>query len=77
MEIAESARRHCIPDNEILHALDNAIRYAEQEYDGELRVFVIGADSTGRLIELVLVPFDEPATIIHADILRPGHYDFP
>ncbi len=76
MEIAESARKHGIPDNEIFHVLDNAIRYREQDYHGEARIFVIGADSTGRLIELVLVPAGKPARIIHADILHPNHYDY-
>lgn len=44
---------------EILHALDNAIRYREQEYDGELRLFVIGVDQHGKFLELVLVPARE------------------
>ena len=60
----------------MLHALDNAIRYAEQEYEGELRIFVIGADQTGRFLELVLVPADDPLRIIHADVLQPNHYDY-
>ncbi|MBX3093454.1 MAG: hypothetical protein KF680_02770 [Cryobacterium sp.] len=76
MQISDSARKHGIEDADILHALDHMIRYREQEYDGEPRVFVIGADRTGRFIELVLVPADEPQRIIHADILRPNHYDY-
>ncbi len=76
MRIVASARKHGIEDADILHALDHMVRYREQEYDGELRVFVIGADRIGRFLELVLVPADEPTRIIHADILRPGHYDY-
>lgn len=76
MRILDSVRKHGISDDEIFHALDNAIRYREQEYDGELRLFVIGADQHGRFLELVLVPVDDPMRIIHADILRPSHYDF-
>jgi hypothetical protein len=76
VRIVDSARKHGIPDADILHALDHPIRYREQEYDGELRVFLIGADWSGRFLELVLVPADEPARIIHADLLRPGHYDY-
>lgn len=76
MEITWSARKHGVDDADMLHALDNPIRYREQEYDGEIRVLVIGADRTGRLLELVLVPADEPTRIIHADILRPSRYDY-
>ncbi|WP_022873470.1 DUF4258 domain-containing protein [Nesterenkonia alba] len=76
MRILNSARKHGITEEEILHALDNAIRYREQEYDGELRLFVIGADQHGRFLEIVLVPVDDPMRIIHADILRPSHYEF-
>jgi hypothetical protein len=71
-EVAASARKHGIAERDMLHAIDNAIRYAEQEYDGELRMLVIGPDRVGRLLEIVLVPADEPQRIIHADILRPS-----
>lgn len=76
VEVRDSARKHGIEDADIFHVLDNPIRYREQEYNGELRVLVIGADRSGRLIELVLVPADEPQRIIHADVLRPGRYDY-
>lgn len=76
MRITDSARKHGIEVADILHALDNPIRYREQEYDGELRVLVIGADHSGRLLELVLVPSDEPQRIIHADVLRPSRYNY-
>jgi uncharacterized DUF497 family protein len=72
----ESARRHGIPAADILHAVEHPIRYREQEYAGELRVLVIGADQTGRLLEIVLVPAATPTRIIHADTLRPGRYDY-
>lgn len=74
--IEPSARRHGIDDADIYHALDNAIRFREQEYNGEIRVLVIGADTSGRVLELVLVPADDPARIIHADILRPSRFDY-
>jgi uncharacterized DUF497 family protein len=76
MEITPSARRHGIGDHDIVHAFENAIRIVEYEYDGEERLLVIGADSAGRLIELVLVPVDEPNRIIHAATLRPTFHDF-
>lgn len=44
--------------------------------NGEERVLVIGADRTGRLLELVAVPLGEPNRIIHADALRPKFYEY-
>lgn len=76
MEIRPSARKLGVADRDILHALDNIIRYREQEYEGQLRVFVIGPDGAGRLLELVLVPHHQPSRVIHADLLQPNHYKF-
>jgi hypothetical protein len=42
---------------------------------GEERLFVIGPDSSGNLLELVAVPAAEPTRVIHADRLRPKFYD--
>jgi uncharacterized DUF497 family protein len=75
VEIADSARKHGISDDSILHAWGNAIKLAEFEYDGEERLFVIGPDVSGNLLELVAVPITEPTRIIHADRLRPKFYD--
>lgn len=76
MEIAESARKHGMTDAEIIHALDNAIRFVEYEYQGEERLLVIGPGRGDRLLELVAVPVDSPTRIIHADKLRPKFYDY-
>lgn len=76
VEIAGSARKHGIADEDILHALRNVLRYIEQDYDGETRLFVIGADRGGRLLEIVAVPATDPQRVIHADVLRPKFYDY-
>lgn len=76
MEITESARQHGVTDAEIAHAWDNALRKVEYDYEGEDRLLVIGADPSGRLLELVAVPVDAPTRIIHADRLRPKLYDY-
>jgi uncharacterized DUF497 family protein len=76
MEIAESARKHGISDDAILHAWENRLREIEYEYDGEDRVLVIGPDPSGALLELVMVPVDGPARIIHADGLREKFHDY-
>ncbi len=76
MRISESARKHGVDDEDIVHAWENAIRYVEYDYDGDERLLVIGADRHGRMLELVAVPADEPTRIIHADRLRPKFYEF-
>lgn len=76
MEIVQSARKHGVDDTDIVHAYENAFRIVEYEYNGEDRVLVIGADRTGRLLELVAVPVGEPNRIIHADALRPKFYEY-
>jgi uncharacterized DUF497 family protein len=75
MQITDSARKHGITDAAMLHAVANALRIIEQEYDGEIRQLIIGADQTARLLEIVVVA-DEPVRIIHADVLRPKFYDY-
>jgi uncharacterized DUF497 family protein len=76
VEIVQSARKHGVDDADIVHAYENAIRIVEYEYNGEDRVLVIGADRTGRLLELVALPVGEPNRIIHADALRPKFYEY-
>lgn len=76
VEIADSARKHGIEDDDMLHAIRNPFRYIEQEYKDELRLLILGADRTGRLLEVVVVPADKPQRVIHADRLRPKFYDY-
>lgn len=76
MRIVDSARKHGIGDDDIVHAFDEAIRYVEYEYDGEERLLIIGPDTAGRLLELVAVPAGEPTRIIHADRLRTKFYHY-
>ena len=52
MDISESARRHGVDDEDIVHAWESAIRYVEYEYRGDERLLVIGADRHGRMLEL-------------------------
>jgi len=75
VQITDSARKHGISDEAMLHAVANAIRIIEQEYDGDIRQLIIGADNTGRLLEIVVIA-DESPRIIHADVLRPKFYDY-
>ncbi|WP_152351432.1 hypothetical protein [Brachybacterium subflavum] len=76
MDITASARRHGIDDHDIRHAWRNAVRLVEYEYRGEDRLLVIGPDRHGMLLEMVALPTDAPALVIHADRLRPTFYDY-
>ena len=73
MEIAGSARKHGIADEDILHALRNVLRYIQQDYDGEISSS--GPIEAGAL-EIVAVPAADPQRVIHADVLRPKFYDY-
>lgn len=72
MEIADSARKHGITDADIWHAYNVSFRVINQADDRDL---IIGADRTGRLLELVVLYDDEPA-VIHAMELRRSFYRF-
>jgi len=76
VEIGPSARRHGIPDQDIIHAWDNAVRIVEYEYNGDQRLLIIGPDRSGEMLELVAVPADTPTRIIHADRLQPNRFDY-
>ena len=69
MEIADSARKHGILDEDIEHALRHPMRVVP----GGGRDLFIGADRSGRLLEIVILdddPNEEPV-VIHAMPLRP------
>jgi hypothetical protein len=76
MEVADSARKHGVTDRDMRHAVRVPFRVIEQEYDGEGRVLFIGADQSGRLLEVVVVQGVDGPVIIHADRLRPRFYDY-
>lgn len=73
MEIADRARRHGVADEDIRAAVSVPLRLLRQ---GDDRVLVIGADSAGRLLEIVVLdPYDDPVAI-HAMPLRPKFYRY-
>jgi hypothetical protein len=76
VEILWSARRHDIAEEDIIHAWNNAMRLIEFDHDGEEQLLIIGPARSGDLLELVAVPADVPARIIHANRLQPSrnHY---
>lgn len=68
MEILESARRHGVSDDDIRHALRNAMNRIPQD-DGF--VMHIGPDRTGRLLEVGVVG----DRVIHAMPARPKYLE--
>lgn len=56
MEIADAAHKHGITDSDIEHAVRNALRVLNQ---GD-RDLYIGADRSGRLLEVVVLDDDQP-----------------
>jgi hypothetical protein len=75
VEIAYSAHRHGLPDDDIWHAWRNVLRVADQDYEGESRVIAVDPARNGALLELVLVPADKPTRVIHADYARRSFLD--
>lgn len=64
----ESARKHGVSDDDILHAIDFALVAAEQD-DG--KVLYLGPDKSGNLLEVVTVRRDDATEIvIHAMKMR-------
>ncbi len=77
MEIHRSARRHNVLDDDIEHALSNALVFVELEPDADPPKFLcIGPTQAGILLEVIWIELaDERMLIIHAMTLRPIFYD--
>ena len=74
MEIADSARKHGILNEDIEHVVHHPIRVLA----GEGRDLVIGADRSGQLLEVVILdddPNEEPV-VIHAMPLRSKFHNY-
>ena len=74
MEIADSARKHGVGDDDIWHAVRSPFRVVP----GDGRDLVIGPDRAGRLLEVVVLdddPEEEPV-VIHAMPLRSKFYEY-
>jgi len=70
VRITRSARRHGVNDEAIRHAVTNAIRLIETD-DG---LFIIGADTSGQMLEVVARPSETGDLIVfHAMPLRPAN----
>jgi hypothetical protein len=74
MEIADSARKHGVSDDDMRHAMALAVRVVRQ--GSTERVLVIGPDRVGALLEIVVLDPDTEPVIIHAMSLRSKFYRF-
>lgn len=70
MEIHESARRHGVPDDDVVHAVDNALAVEDAGEDPDRWLF-IGPDRAGNLLEVVVLVTEERQLVIHAMAMRP------
>ena len=74
MEIYESARRHGIEAEDILHAVEHALAVGEQD-DG--KVLYLGPDRSANLLEVVAVARDDGTeVVIHAMRMRAKYEPF-
>jgi len=73
VEVADSARRHGVSDADIGSAVGVPVRVVSQGGD---RVLVIGADTAGRLLEVVVLDPDGDPVAIHAMALRRKFYRY-
>jgi len=71
VEIVDNARKHGVAASDMEHAVRNAIRVIDQ---GD-RDLYIGADRSGRLLEVVVLDDDGQPVVIHAMVLRRKFYD--
>lgn len=76
MEIHRSARKHGYSDEEIFHALDNAMAVVDLDPEADPpRVLAIGPDPSGNMLEVVWLELGErERLVIHAMALRPVYF---
>ena len=71
MEIHDSARRHGVADEDILHAVANAMVIEDRDDDTRL---YLGAGAAGALLEVVtIVRQDGTELAIHSMPMRPKY----
>jgi hypothetical protein len=66
--ILESARRHGVSDDDMLHAYRNSIRVWQQDDDFRM---IVGPASDGTLLEIGVTERFDMETIVHAMLVRP------
>ena len=71
LEINQSARKHGVPDEDIEHAVQNALAIDDQDDDTRL---YLGASRNGELLEVVSIVLEGgEELVIHAMTMRPKY----
>jgi hypothetical protein len=76
VDIHPAARKHGIPDDDIVHAVDHALAgYALEERDDEpRRTLLLGPDRQANVLEVVVLELDDGQRLaIHAMRMRPKY----
>ena len=67
MKVHDSARKHGIAPQNAIHAAEHAVFVSDLDDDSPARQLRLGFDSTGRLLEVVVLRFDSGnELVIHA-----------
>lgn len=67
MKVHDSARKHGIAPQNAIHAGEHAVFVSDLDDDSPARQLRLGFDSTGRLLEVVVLRFDSGnELVIHA-----------
>jgi len=69
VDILVSARKHGIADEEILHAIAHAFTVDEVDED-PIRYLILGPDSSGNFLEIVVLDRPNGPCVIHAMKMR-------
>jgi len=69
VEIHPSARRHQIPDDDIVHTFEHAIAWVKLD-DDPPRYLLGGPSRAVNLLELVILDLEDGELAIHAMVLR-------
>jgi predicted protein tyrosine phosphatase len=72
VEIHSAARRHCVSDLDIQHAVEHSLAMEDIGEDPD-RWLVIGPDRADNLLELVVLVDQRGEIVIHAMALRPKY----
>ncbi|WP_420439307.1 hypothetical protein [Candidatus Poriferisodalis sp.] len=73
MRINESAHRHDVTEDEILHAWHNALNFFDIDINHEpIKSLCIGPDRAANLLEILYLQEADGEHIIHAMPLRPA-----
>ena len=76
MKVHDSARKHGIAPQNAIHAAEHAVFVSDLDDDSPARQLRLGFDSTGRLLEVVVLRFDSGnELVIHAMKARRRYLD--